>query len=141
MRAGSIGYGSMGKRLLTKFSESGIGKEDLSVSNRTQEKLLEAKDIAVITDNRGVARRADIVFVCVRPSDLKSVLEEIRDAIDPDLELGIGDIPSMSDKVFSSCVSIRDLTRDTGFVPEVSFEDGISRTIEYYDRLSKDKQQ
>jgi pyrroline-5-carboxylate reductase len=79
MRVGIIGYGSMGKMLLAKFSESGIGREDLSVSNRTLEKLSDAKDIAVITDNKGVAKRSGIVFVCVRPSDLKSVIEEIRE--------------------------------------------------------------
>ena len=40
MKIGIIGYGSMGKMLLWKFSEAGnIGKQDLLVSNRTKEKL------------------------------------------------------------------------------------------------------
>ena len=40
MKVGIIGYGSMGKMLLWKFSESGkFGKEDLLVANRTSEKL------------------------------------------------------------------------------------------------------
>lgn len=63
---------------------------------------------------------------------LKDYICAIRDIINPDLELGIGAIPSYSDKVFSSCVSIYDLTKDTGFVPKISFEEGIRRTIEYY---------
>ena len=41
-------------------------------------------------------------------------------------------IPSLSDKAFSSCVSIYDITKDTGFVPKISFEEGIRRTIPYY---------
>jgi nucleoside-diphosphate-sugar epimerase len=68
---------------------------------------------------------------------LKDYIEKIRDIIDPSLPLGIGDIPSLSDKAFSSCVSIYDITKDTGFVPEISFEEGIKRTIPYYrDRIS-----
>jgi nucleoside-diphosphate-sugar epimerase len=67
---------------------------------------------------------------------LKDYIEKIRDIIDPSLPLGIGDIPSLSDKAFSSCVSIYDITKDTGFVPEISFEEGIRRTIPYYrDRI------
>lgn len=56
----------------------------------------------------------------------------IRDEINPQLELGIGDIPQLSDKAFSSCVNISELTKDTGFVPEILFEDGIRKTIDYY---------
>lgn len=63
---------------------------------------------------------------------LKDYIVMIRDIIDPNLELGIGAKPALSDKVFSSCVSIYDLTKDTGFVPEISFEEGIRRTIDYY---------
>lgn len=77
MRIGIIGYGSMGKMLLWKFSESGISKDDLYVSNRTPEKLEEVRDIAILCGNTEAAECADIVFVCVRPSDLKPVLTEI----------------------------------------------------------------
>ena len=42
MKTGIIGYGSMGRMLLWKFSESGISKQDLYASNRTIEKLEEA---------------------------------------------------------------------------------------------------
>lgn len=62
---------------------------------------------------------------------LRFYIESIRDLINPDLELGIGEVPSMSTKTFSSCVNIDDLVQDTGFKPEVSFEQGIVRTIEY----------
>lgn len=65
---------------------------------------------------------------------LKDYIMKIRDIIDPELELGIGDIPSLSDKAFSSCVNIYELVKDTGFEPKVSFEEGINRTIEYYRR-------
>ncbi len=63
---------------------------------------------------------------------LKEYVSIIRDIIDPDLELGIGEIPSLSAKVFSSCVPIHELSKDTGFIPQIGFEEGIRRTIEYY---------
>ncbi len=59
---------------------------------------------------------------------LKDYIIKIRDIIDPNLELGIGEIPSLSDKAFSSCVNIYDLAKDTGFEPQITFEEGIRRT-------------
>lgn len=58
-------------------------------------------------------------------------MEIIRDLINPSLELGIGELPDMSKQTFSSCVNIYDLIADTGFSPEISFEEGIKRTIQY----------
>ena len=81
MKTGIIGYGSMGKMLLWKFSESGISKQDLYASNRTIEKLEEAKDIAQVVSAKELAEVCDITFVCVRPADIKTVLEEIKDDI------------------------------------------------------------
>lgn len=63
---------------------------------------------------------------------LREYIEIIRDEIDPTLSLGIGEVPSYSAKVFSSCVNIDELKKDTGFVPQVSFEEGIKKTIDYY---------
>lgn len=63
---------------------------------------------------------------------LKNYIMAVRDIIDPALPLGIGEIPSYSKKAFSSCVSIYDLTKDTGYIPEIGFEEGIRRTIPYY---------
>ena len=85
MKVGIIGYGSMGKMLLWKFSESGkFGREDLLVANRTSEKLNETKNIACVLSNSEVAKNADIVFVCVRPVDMKEVLTEIEPVLNPD---------------------------------------------------------
>ena len=85
MKIGIIGYGSMGKMLLWKLSSNyKIDKSDLLVANRTPDKLEEAKDIAVICDNKALASAADIVFVCVRPADMKSVLQEIGPCLKSD---------------------------------------------------------
>lgn len=82
MKIGIIGYGSMGKMLLWKFAEKGsIAKQDLYVFNKTIEKCDEAKDIAQIVSAKEIAANCDITFVCVRPADIKVVLEEIKDSV------------------------------------------------------------
>ena len=63
---------------------------------------------------------------------LKDYICMIRDIIDPSLELGIGELPQMSDKSFSSCVGIYDLVKDTDFQVKIGFEQGIKNTILYY---------
>lgn len=62
---------------------------------------------------------------------LKNYIMRVRDIINPDGELGIGDIPTMNEKTFSSCVNIYDLVKDTGFAPRTDFDEGIVSTIEW----------
>lgn len=63
---------------------------------------------------------------------LKEYVERIRDSIDTDAELGIGDIPYGEKQVMYLCADIEKLTDDTGFVPEYNFDEGIRETIEWY---------
>ena len=135
MRVGIIGYGSMGKMLLWKFSEAAkIAKQDLFVSNRTESKLEEAKDIAQVVSNKDLAASSDIVFVCVRPSDLKTVLEEIRDSINPDAML-----VSLNGSVsFESIRKVIDI-RTAKVIPSLTAEIGRSQTLVCFDERVSDK--
>ena len=63
---------------------------------------------------------------------LQDYIYRIRDVINMALPLGIGESLVYSDRTFSSCVNNYDLKKDTGFQPEYTFEEGITRTIEYY---------
>lgn len=63
---------------------------------------------------------------------LRAYIEEIRDIINPDLPLGIGEKPALSQQPFSSCVNIYDLIADTGFTPKISFSEGIEMTIKFF---------
>lgn len=57
----------------------------------------------------------------------------IRDLIDPSLPVGIGDLPYKNpDKIDNQIMDISELHKDTGFVPKMSFEEGIARTIDYF---------
>lgn len=63
---------------------------------------------------------------------LRDYIIEIRDIINPKIELGIGEIESFSSNTFSSCANIYSLVKDTGYMPHISFHEGIIRTIDYY---------
>ena len=79
MKIGIIGYGSMGKMLLHKFSNNyKVTKNNLLVSNRTMDKLKEVDNISTILNNKEVARNADILFLCIKPIDYMEVLKEIK---------------------------------------------------------------
>ena len=86
MNVGIIGFGSMGKMLAEKFSASGlVSKNSLLLASRSPEKLKDAKKWAtVVGSNAELAASSDIVFLCLRPFDLKGVLEEIRDSLKED---------------------------------------------------------
>lgn len=63
---------------------------------------------------------------------MRYYVESIRDIINMDLPIGIGDIPYFDDRIPSSCVDITKLSADTGFSPSYTFEQGIRRTIQWY---------
>ena len=65
---------------------------------------------------------------------LREYIEVIKDKINPEAELGFGEIPYSSEQVMLLCADTQELERDTGFVPFVDFETGISRTIDWYIR-------
>lgn len=89
-----------------------------------------ARALRLIAENGKVDKVYGIGSGQYRP--LKDYIQIIRDIINPNLSLGIGDIQSLSKQSFSSCVNIYELIKDTGFQPQVSFEDGIKKTISYW---------
>lgn len=67
---------------------------------------------------------------------LADYIKIIRDAIDPQLKIGMGDVPYGDRQVMFLCSDISELIEDTGFVPAYSFEEGIVETIEWVRSLS-----
>ena len=78
---GFIGTGHLGSMLVKKFVETGaIEAEEILASNRTPEKverLAEATGIRSVS-NRVVAELSDVIFICVRPLEVRDVLSERR---------------------------------------------------------------
>lgn len=61
---------------------------------------------------------------------LREFMEAIRDAIDPTLPLGIGEVPYYPDQAMHLEADISNLHADTGWKPETPFEKGIRLVIE-----------
>ena len=51
--------------------------------------------------------------------------------IDEKLEIGFGEIPYSEKQVMYLCADIGELTKDTGFEPQYTFEQGIAETINW----------
>ncbi len=60
---------------------------------------------------------------------LREYILTLRNAIDPALPLGFGEIPYGQNQVMHLQADISTLTRDTGFSPQTPFSEGIQRTI------------
>lgn len=63
---------------------------------------------------------------------LANYIYTIRDLINPELPLGVGEISYKDSRQPSSCVDLTALQKDTGFKPQINFETGIKRTIEQF---------
>ena len=63
---------------------------------------------------------------------LRSVIEGIRDLIDPTLELGLGDVPYGPHQVMHLQASIDRLKEVTGWQPKVGLVDGLKATVAWH---------
>ncbi len=62
---------------------------------------------------------------------LKDYVETVKNTINSDAEIGYGEY-SATAPLLELSADISDLTRDTGFVPQVTFDEGIRRTVQWY---------
>lgn len=73
-----------------------------------------------------------------RPDPLRKTVEALRDAVDPKLPLGIGEVPYRPDQVMHLEADITRLTRATGWTPATSLEDGLRQTVAWH-RMNLEK--
>lgn len=71
---------------------------------------------------------------------LYAYIEEIRNQIDEKIKLKLGEKEYSKNQVMNLCADISVLTKDTGFVPEIDFKEGIKRTINWYKRGEKNEE-
>jgi nucleoside-diphosphate-sugar epimerase len=62
---------------------------------------------------------------------LKEYVIDVRNSIDPSIELKFGIKDYYPHQQMFLCANIEELTADTGFVPECGFEEGIARTVSF----------
>ncbi len=77
-----IGTGNMGGALARAAAKSPLCGR-LLLANRSPEKVRKLADElgAEVTDNRGAAERAEVLFLGVKPQGLKNMVEGIRDVL------------------------------------------------------------
>lgn len=61
---------------------------------------------------------------------LAEYIKAARDAVDPSIEIGLGELPYNPGQVMYLKADISQLRADTGFEPSVPFETGIARVVE-----------
>ncbi|NLZ82270.1 MAG: NAD(P)-dependent oxidoreductase [Clostridiales bacterium] len=62
---------------------------------------------------------------------LKEYMLLLASTIDPKALIGIGEVPYREKQVMYLCADISQLTKDTGFLPEITFEEGIKETVNW----------
>lgn len=65
------------------------------------------------------------------PKPLRDFLLEMRDIVDPEAEIGLGDIPFKGIDISYDQFDLKKVQCDTGYVNRVPFSDGIKMTAEY----------
>lgn len=86
--------------------------------------------VMVLLGNRG----SDGQVYCIgsgQTKPLSEYIEVIRDIVSPEMTMRYGEIPYSPQQVMYLCADIGELKRDTGFEPQVMFEDGIRNTVEW----------
>jgi len=78
-----IGVGVIGGAIINSLLKSGYeGKVTAAEIQLEKVRELEKLGIAVTSDNRKAAKESDVVFLCVKPNVLKTVLKEIRKEVE-----------------------------------------------------------
>lgn len=65
------------------------------------------------------------------PKPLREFLLEMRDIVDPEAEIGLGDIPFKGVDISYSQFDLKKVEKDTGYKNQVSFAEGIRMTAEF----------
>lgn len=89
MKVGFIGTGSMGSLLIDAFIASGaLAPTDVLASNRTPAKLTLLANrhpgITLCSSNAETAERSEVLFLCVKPLEFRTLVDEIGGCLQPE---------------------------------------------------------
>ena len=128
------GPGEMSPRLVNTSLRKMLNGEHCSFSAGDQMYdfiyIDDAAKSFVAIGERGVPNRTYYIG-SQQPRPLKEYLIEMRDQVDSSIEIGLGELPFNGISLGYDEFDINAIKKDTGFVPEVSFADGIKKTIEW----------
>ncbi|MFN2492468.1 MAG: NAD-dependent epimerase/dehydratase family protein [Pyrinomonadaceae bacterium] len=63
---------------------------------------------------------------------LRSIVEQIRDLVNPKLDLGFGAVPFRADQVMHLQANVERLREVVGWRPQTSLAEGLAKTVEWY---------
>jgi len=69
-----------------------------------------------------------------RAITLREFISTVRDAINPELELGFGDVPYRPDQVMHLLANIRTLSSKVNWIPQIEIDQGIAMCIEWQEK-------
>ena len=84
MKLGFIGSGNMCGAIVDGIIKSGYNPNDITVAGVLQDQLdmfMEKYEVLTTSDNTAVTADSDIVFLCVKPNVIYSVIDEIKDYV------------------------------------------------------------
>ena len=80
---GVIGAGVIGGAVVRCLCRSGVVDRVIATRRRVERLApLEGLGAIVMRDNREAARKSDVVFICVKPGDMSTILKEIGDELE-----------------------------------------------------------
>ena len=142
MKVGLIGTGSMGSTLLDAFIHFGaLQPQQLFISNRTIKKSLALSErhegLNVCRNNVQTVRCSDVLFICVKPLQFPTLIQEIKDELRPNqLVISITSPVQLAHLESSLCCKIAKV------IPSVTHKVGSGASLVMYgSRIEeKDKQ-
>jgi len=89
LEIGIIGTGNMGRILIEAFVEGkAISPSSMHITNRTISKAIIIQrnypGIKVLKEIREIGRKADLIFICVKPHDMLQVITELQPFLTPE---------------------------------------------------------
>ena len=98
--------------------------------------ITDAAKAFVAIGEYGVANRTYYIG-SLSPRPLKDYLIELGSLVDPDAQLGIGELPFSGVSLSYTEFDIYAIMKDTGFVPKVKFNEGINKTIQWIKEVDR----
>lgn len=87
---------------------------------------------AVVRVAMGESARGVFNLGSGRPQVLRSIIERVRDAIDPRLAIGFGELPYRPDQVMHLEADTARLVAATGWRPQTPMSEGLRQTVEWF---------
>ena len=148
-----LGGGNLGTALAKGLARTEEARQKYNVTiTRRNEKLikhLEGQNISVTSDNREAARRASILIFAVQPTQIESLIDEIKDLMDAEKHTVISTIAGLKNEEISELTgpnfSVLRVMPNTAAtinqamtcVEKTSHQEAEEETIELFDTLGK----